>query len=220
VQSRTLVQQRADAALLDELVPQADVVLDCSDNFAPATPSTPPACATACRWCRARPSASTARSRSTTRASPRPCYACLFPPDAEVEEVACATMGVFAPLVGIIGSVQAAEALKLLAGTGQHAGRPAADAGRAQHAVGQPAPAAPGRLPRCAALTARNFPSAEEEAAATQPPSRYAGPESAYRLAFTDTEFLLREELRPVRMQLELLKPEMVQQERASNRPS
>jgi uncharacterized protein (TIGR00730 family) len=63
------------------------------------------------------------------------------------------------------------------------------------------------------ALTARNFPSAEEEAAATLQPSRYAGPESAYRLAFTDTAFLLREELRPVRMQLEVLKPELVQQE-------
>jgi uncharacterized protein (TIGR00730 family) len=62
-------------------------------------------------------------------------------------------------------------------------------------------------------LTARNFPSAEEEARAAPPAGLYAGPESAYRLAFTDTEFLLRDELRPVRMQLELLKPEMVQQE-------
>ena len=62
-------------------------------------------------------------------------------------------------------------------------------------------------------LTARNFPTAEEEARALQPPSRYGGRESAYRLAFTDTDFLLREELRPVRMQLELLKPELVQQE-------
>jgi uncharacterized protein (TIGR00730 family) len=62
-------------------------------------------------------------------------------------------------------------------------------------------------------LTARNFPSAEEEARALEASTRYAGPESAYRLAFTDTAFLLREELRPVRMQLELLKPEMVQQE-------
>ena len=63
------------------------------------------------------------------------------------------------------------------------------------------------------ALTARNFPSAEEDASATVEPARYAGPESAYRLAFTDSAFLLREELRPVRMQLELLKPELVQQE-------
>jgi uncharacterized protein (TIGR00730 family) len=62
-------------------------------------------------------------------------------------------------------------------------------------------------------LHARNFPSAEEDAEVAAPPGRYAGPESAYRLAFTDTEFLLREELRPVRMQLELLKPEMVQGE-------
>jgi hypothetical protein len=62
-------------------------------------------------------------------------------------------------------------------------------------------------------LTARNFPSAEEAAAQQGRPSLYGGPESAYRLAFTDTAFLLREELRPVRMQLELLKPELVQQE-------
>ncbi len=63
-------------------------------------------------------------------------------------------------------------------------------------------------------LTARNFPSAQQEAQALRPASRYAGPESAYRLAFTDEAFLLREELRPVRMQLELLKPELVQTER------
>ncbi len=62
-------------------------------------------------------------------------------------------------------------------------------------------------------LKARNFPTAKEEAGVAQPPSLYAGPESAYRLAFTDNRFLLREELRPVRMQLELLKPELVQQE-------
>jgi len=62
-------------------------------------------------------------------------------------------------------------------------------------------------------LTARNFPTALEDAEVAQPPSRYGGPESSFRLAFTDTDFLLREELRPVRMQLELLKPEMVQQE-------
>jgi uncharacterized protein (TIGR00730 family) len=63
-------------------------------------------------------------------------------------------------------------------------------------------------------LTARNFRSAEEEAhAAAQNAGRYAGPESAYRLAFTDSQFLLREDLRPVRMQLELLKAETVQQE-------
>ena len=62
-------------------------------------------------------------------------------------------------------------------------------------------------------LTARNFPSAEEDAHAATPPSRYGGADSAFRLAFTDNEFLLRDELRPVRMQLELLKPELVQRE-------
>jgi uncharacterized protein (TIGR00730 family) len=59
-------------------------------------------------------------------------------------------------------------------------------------------------------LKARNFPSAGQDAARAVPaPGRYDGPESAYHLAFTDIEFLLQEELRPVRVQLELLKPEM-----------
>ncbi len=62
-------------------------------------------------------------------------------------------------------------------------------------------------------LTARNFPSAKEDATSAAPASRYQGPESSFRLAFTDHDFLLREELRPVRLQLELLKPELVQQE-------
>ncbi len=75
----------------------------------------------------------------------------------------------------------------------------------------QPARAA--TPPGTHALGERNFPSAVEEAAHAEPPSLYDGPESSYRLAFTDTEFLLREELRPVRMQLELLKPELVQRE-------
>jgi uncharacterized protein (TIGR00730 family) len=65
-----------------------------------------------------------------------------------------------------------------------------------------------------AGLSERNFPSAQEDAAHAVPAQLYSGPESAYRLAFTDTPFLLREELRPVRMQLEWLKPELVQQER------
>ncbi len=70
--------------------------------------------------------------------------------------------------------------------------------------------------PKKIKLTGRNFPSAEQDAgtaAAAAPPSRYDGPESAYRLAFADNSFLLRDELRPVRMQLELLKPELVQNE-------
>ena len=116
---RALVQ-RADAALLDELVPQADVVLDCSDNFA-----TRHAVNAACVR-HGRPLVSGAAigfdgqvSVYDTRQAGAPCYACLFPPAAAHQDVACATMGVFAPLVGLIGSVQAAEALKLLVGTGE-----------------------------------------------------------------------------------------------------
>ena len=64
-------------------------------------------------------------------------------------------------------------------------------------------------------LTARNFPTAEQEARHAEPPpaSLYDGPGSAFKLAFTDDDFLLREELRPVRVQLELLKPELIQRE-------
>jgi uncharacterized protein (TIGR00730 family) len=62
-------------------------------------------------------------------------------------------------------------------------------------------------------LHARNFPSAQEEAGSLPRTARYDGPESAYKLAFADTDFLLREDMRPIRMQLELLKPELVQRE-------
>ncbi len=62
-------------------------------------------------------------------------------------------------------------------------------------------------------LSARNFPTAEEEAIAAKPTSLYDGADSSYKLAFTDEHFLLREDLRPVRMQLELLKPELILQE-------
>src|SRR5947209_17482376 len=65
------------------------------------------------------------------------------------------------------------------------------------------------------AAPARTFPTAQEDAEkeVVSPNARYEGPESAYRLAFTDVDFLLREELRPIRLQLELLKPELVQDE-------
>jgi molybdopterin/thiamine biosynthesis adenylyltransferase len=111
--------QRADAALLDELLPTVDVVLDCTDNF-----RTRHAINAACVKHR-KPLVSGAAigfdgqvSVYDSRQPQAPCYACLFPPEAAFEETACATMGVFAPLVGIVGSVQAAEALKLLAGAG------------------------------------------------------------------------------------------------------
>jgi molybdopterin/thiamine biosynthesis adenylyltransferase len=111
---------RADAALLDQLVPAADVVLDCTDNF-----RTRHLVNAACVK-HGKPLVSGAAigfdgqvSVYDTRSDDAPCYACLFPPEATFEEVACATMGVFAPLVGIVGTVQAAEALKLLAGAGR-----------------------------------------------------------------------------------------------------
>ena len=113
------LQQRADAALLDALVADADVVLDCSDNFA-----TRHAVNAAC-VAHGRPLVSGAAigfdgqiSVYDTRRAEAPCYACVFPPESAFEEARCATMGVFAPLVGIVGTVQAAEALKLLAGCG------------------------------------------------------------------------------------------------------
>ncbi|MEA3395411.1 MAG: molybdopterin-synthase adenylyltransferase MoeB [Pseudomonadota bacterium] len=115
----TPVMARADAALLDTLVAQADVVLDCCDNFA-----TRHLINAACVKHR-KPLVSGAAIRFDgqitvydPRAATSPCYACVFPPDDTFEETLCATMGVFAPLVGIVGAVQAAEALKLLGQTG------------------------------------------------------------------------------------------------------
>jgi molybdopterin-synthase adenylyltransferase len=121
----TPITQRADAALLDRLVAQADVVLDCCDNF-----ETRQAVNLACVQHR-KPLVSGAAIRMDGQVSvfdsthaEAPCYACIFPPDHPPEETRCATLGVFAPLVGIIGTVQAAEALKILSGMGSHmAGR-------------------------------------------------------------------------------------------------
>jgi molybdopterin/thiamine biosynthesis adenylyltransferase len=115
----TAISTRADAALLDQLVAQADVVLDCCDNFA-----TRHAINAACvRHGKALVSGAAIRFDGQIAvfepADPAsPCYACVFPPDLEFEETRCATMGVFAPMVGIIGAMQAAEALKLLSGAG------------------------------------------------------------------------------------------------------
>jgi len=120
-----VITQRADAALLDPLVAQADVVLDCTDNF-----DTRQAVNAACVR-HAKPLVSGAAIRMDgqvsvydSRLADAPCYACLFPPEQAPEETRCATLGVFAPLVGIIGTVQAAEALKILSGMGSRmAGR-------------------------------------------------------------------------------------------------
>ena len=111
--------ERAQGEALAALVAQADVVLDCSDNY-----QTRHAVNHACVALK-KPLVAAAAIRFDAQISVydardphAPCYACAFAPDATVEETACATMGVFAPLVGIIGAMQAAEALKLLAASG------------------------------------------------------------------------------------------------------
>ncbi len=142
IQIRTL-DQRADPVLLDAWVPRVDLVLDCSDNFTTRYVINQ-ACVT-----HAKPLISAAAERfegqiSTfdLRTSTSPCYACLFPqnltPPAQKETAVagadlqtppplpvpdctpCATLGVFAPLVGVIGTMQATEALRMLT----HIGRP------------------------------------------------------------------------------------------------
>jgi len=107
-----------------QLVADADVVLDCSDNFA-----TRHALNRACVRQR-KPLVSGAAMRFDaqlmvfdSRNKNSPCYSCLFPEDAEVEEVQCSVMGVFAPLTGVIGAMQAMEAIKLVAGIGESLNR-------------------------------------------------------------------------------------------------
>jgi molybdopterin/thiamine biosynthesis adenylyltransferase len=114
------LQMRADEAALMRLVAEADVVIDGSDNFA-----TRHAVNRACVQ-HAVPLVSGAVIRLDgqlttydTRDANSPCYACLFPPDQAPEEVRCSTLGVLAPLVGVIGTLQATEAVKLLAGVGR-----------------------------------------------------------------------------------------------------
>lgn len=113
------LEQRLAGAALDEQVAAADVVLDCSDNFA-----TRHAVNRACvRHRKALVSGAAIRfdgqlSVFDMRHDDSPCYHCLFPETDDGEEVRCAVMGVFAPLTGIIGAAQAAEALKLLIGCG------------------------------------------------------------------------------------------------------
>jgi adenylyltransferase/sulfurtransferase len=114
------IQERVDGPRLAQLVASADIVLDGCDNFA-----TRHAVNRACVAAR-KPLVSGAGIRFDgqlavfdLRDAQAPCYACLFPESGENEEMRCAVMGVFAPLVGIIGAMQAAEALKILTDTGQ-----------------------------------------------------------------------------------------------------
>lgn len=110
---------RAEGQVLLDAVARADVVIDCSDNF-----RTRHAINAACVQ-HVKPLVSGAAIRLDgqlavydPREAASPCYACVFPPDQAPEEVRCATLGVLAPLVGIVGSVQATEALKILSGIG------------------------------------------------------------------------------------------------------
>lgn len=114
------LRERLAGARLEELAGSAQVVLDCSDNFA-----TRHAVNRACVTHRV-PLVSGAAiqfdgqiSVFDPRSGTSPCYACLFPPEQVFEEAQCSLMGVFSPLVGIIGAMQAAEALKLLAQIGE-----------------------------------------------------------------------------------------------------
>jgi len=115
----TALAHKLDSAELDALVPTVQVVVDCCDNFV-----TRQAVNAACVQHRV-PLVSGAAIRMDAqlavydaRDAKSPCYACIFPPDQAPEEVQCATLGVLAPLVGVVGSLQAMEAVKLLAGLG------------------------------------------------------------------------------------------------------
>ena len=115
-----LVASRVGASEIARLTLAADVVVDCSDNF-----ETRHAVNRACVAAR-KPLVSGAAVRFDgqlavfdPRVAASPCYHCLFGEGDAIEETRCATMGVFAPLVGIVGATQAAEALKLLAGIGE-----------------------------------------------------------------------------------------------------
>ena len=114
------VKARIDPEQAEELVARADLVLDCSDNF-PTRHALNRACVKL-----AKPLVSGAAIRFEAqlmvfdlRRDDAPCYACLFPEDGEVEEVQCSVMGVFAPLTGVVGAMQAAEAIKLIAAAGE-----------------------------------------------------------------------------------------------------
>jgi len=114
------IQAKATASLLDELLPSVNIVLDCTDNF-----STRHLINAACVKNQI-PLVSGSALKFDGQVSvfdPRnpssPCYACIFSPDEQFEEVSCSSMGIFSPLVGIIGAMQAAQALQVLIGFGE-----------------------------------------------------------------------------------------------------
>lgn len=114
------VQDKASEALLNLLLPKIDLVLDCTDNF-----TTRHLINAAC-FNHRKPLVSGSAlkfdgqlSVFDSRQEKSPCYACIFSPEDVLEEVSCASMGIFSPLVGIIGAMQAAQALQVLIGFGQ-----------------------------------------------------------------------------------------------------
>jgi len=116
----TAIQARVDAEKLSQLIPQADAVIDASDNFG-TRHHVNQACVTY-----KKPLISGAAVQFSGQVSvfdlrhgDSPCYHCLFPVDGDQEDMPCAIMGVFSPVVGIIGSMQAAETLKILLGIGE-----------------------------------------------------------------------------------------------------
>jgi molybdopterin/thiamine biosynthesis adenylyltransferase len=114
------IQAKATSSLLDDLLPGVDIVLDCTDNFTTrhlinafcVKHQKPLVSGSALRF-------DGQISVFDPRNSASPCYACIFSPDENFEEVSCSSMGIFSPLVGIIGTMQAAQALQMLIGFGQ-----------------------------------------------------------------------------------------------------
>ena len=114
------IEAKADDSLLDQLLPTVNIVLDCTDNFATrhminrlcVMHQAPLVSGSALRF---DGQISVFDSRNKTS----PCYACIFSPEEQFEEVSCASMGIFSPLVGIIGAMQSAQALQVLIGFGE-----------------------------------------------------------------------------------------------------
>ena len=114
------IEAKATAALLDDLLPSVDIVLDCTDNFTSRhlinasciKHRTPLVSGSALGF-------DGQISVFDPRNAASPCYACIFAPDDDFAEVSCSSMGIFSPLVGIIGAIQAAQAIQVLIGFGE-----------------------------------------------------------------------------------------------------
>ena len=114
------IEAKATTTLLDELLPTVDIVLDCTDNYATrhlinascVKHQTPLVSGSALRF-------DGQVSVFDSHRSTSPCYACIFSPNEKFEEASCSSMGIFSPLVGIIGAIQAAQAIQILVGFGE-----------------------------------------------------------------------------------------------------